>query len=145
MCCGCLPGTCAKGMEVVAPPAAGRPEGSKMEGKQRGCLGTRQALVCQLGGESPGVSGTLNCSSFLESIVGSLCIYEKQGPGPQMPGHWNRAGMPERQLTRLQISAQVRLWPQKATLGASVGPKRQLNPHTTLPRDLRHRAHGKHN
>jgi hypothetical protein len=101
-----------------------------MEGKQRGCLGTRQALVCQLGGESPGVSGTLNCSSFLESIVGSLCIYEKQGPGPQMPGHWNRAGMPERQLTRLQISAQVRLWPSRAEWdsGGFCGPQKATEP-----------------
>lgn len=73
----CLAPAYAKGREVVAPPASQKPAGGKMEGEAEGMFGHRADSVCQLGGQSPGVSGTLSCSflsklSFLDSTVGSF-------------------------------------------------------------------------
>lgn len=75
----CLAPVYAKGMEVVAPPASQRPAGSKMEREAEGMFGHRLAGVCQLGGQSPGVSGTRSCSfvsklSFLDSTVGFFVL-----------------------------------------------------------------------
>lgn len=77
---------------MVAPPASGRPAGSKTEAEaERELFRHRQAPVCQLGDQSPGVSGMLNRQapsklSFLDSTVGFfVCLREA---GPQAPDGW---------------------------------------------------------
>ena len=69
-------------------------QAAKQKKKQRGRgrrLGKRQAPVCQLGGQSLGVSGTLSCPApsklgFLHSTVGFfVCLRDV---GPWVPDFW---------------------------------------------------------
>lgn len=66
---------------MVAPLALGGSAGSKTEwGAEREMFGHKAGPVCQLGSQSPGVSGTLCCltpskCSFLDSTVGFfVCV-----------------------------------------------------------------------
>lgn len=129
----CLAPVYAKGMEVVAPPASQRPAGSKTEGKQRGCLGTRWVLVCQLGGQSSRVSGTLSCSfpsklGFLDSTVGCFVHLWEARPGAPDACAQEQRGQARKDKEELDSTYQpawVRLWlsvPNRA-VGLCWGPR----------------------